>query len=67
MVGVCVGIVSAIGSIFGQNLYFSSHESPLAAWHAATWGSVGVATLSMAGLLAHARRHNLLFIPTPDE
>lgn len=67
MVSVCVGVVSAIGSVFGQNLYFSSRVTPLAAWHAATWGSVGVAAAAMGALLAYARRHNLLFIPTPDE
>ena len=67
MVSVCVGVVSAIGSVFGQNLYFSSHATPLAAWHAATWGSVGVAAAGMAGLLAYARRNNLLFLPTTDE
>ena len=65
MVTVCVELVSAISSLFGMNLYFDSTEKPLAAWHAATWGSIGAAAAGMAGLMAYARRHKLLLGPFP--
>lgn len=64
MGGLAVALVSAVGSVFGQNLYFSSRETSLAAWHAATWGSTGTAAALLGGLLLYAQRKQLLFIPS---
>lgn len=64
MGGLAVALVSAVGSVFGQNLYFSSRETSLAAWHAATWGSTGAAAALLGALLLYARRKQLLFIPS---
>ena len=64
MGSVSLALVSAVGSAFGQNLYFSATVTPAWAWHAATWSAVAAAAALLAGLLAHAKRRNLLFIPS---
>ena len=64
MGGLAIALVSAVGSVFGQNLYFSSRETSLAAWHAATWGSTGAAAILLGALLIYAQRKQLLFIPS---
>ena len=64
MGGLAIALVSAVGSVFGQNLYFSSHETSLAAWHASTWGSTAAAFLLLGALLVYAQRKQLLFIPS---
>ena len=64
MGGLAIALVSAVGSVFGQNLYFSSRETSLAAWHAATWGSTGAAAVLLGALLIYAQRKQLLFIPS---
>jgi hypothetical protein len=66
MVGVSLALVSAVGSVFGQNLYFSSVPTSLAAWHAATWSATGAAAALLGGLLGYAKRRRLLFIPSED-
>ena len=64
MGSVSLTLVSAVGSAFGQNLYFSAAVTPAWAWHAATWSAVAAAAALLVGLLAHAKRRNLLFIPS---
>jgi len=64
MVSVSLALVSAVASIFGQNLFLSARATPLSAFQAATWSSVSAAALLLAGLLAFARRQGLLFIPS---
>ncbi|KAK9825264.1 hypothetical protein WJX74_004521 [Apatococcus lobatus] len=65
IVTLSVAFVSMIASIFGQNLYWSTTQSPLSTFLLVTLLSVFVALAGLLGIIMYARTKRLLLIGSP--